>query len=196
MKLQRPGKKVLIIAVSLILIGIVLSVGFVLGQNKSNRTPDYEANVSSTENPIKLQDSALEISDIDIYKLWVGVNDQRIAAGIAALSLNPKLNQSAAAKCKDMVNKNYWSHYGPDGSQPWQFITTEGIPYVHLGENIGEGFHSADAEVKGWMKSEEHKANILDQRFTDVGYAVCKSEHFIQNHNQPALLVVQHFAQL
>lgn len=138
----------------------------------------------------------LRPSDIDVYELYNLTNQDRQQAGIAPLRLNPKLNASAKAKCDDMVAKNYWSHDAPDGTQPWQFFSAQGITGL-LGENLAEGSStSADRDNTDWMKSPGHKANILNPNFTDVGFAVCLSKSYAGNKNLPALITVQHFAQL
>jgi uncharacterized protein YkwD len=95
-----------------------------------------------------------------------------------------------------MVAKNYWSHNDRAGNTPWHFITDAGVPYVHLAENLATGYDSAASTINGWMASPDHKANILDPKFTDVGFAVCKSNAFVGHSGLPALIVVQHFAQL
>jgi uncharacterized protein YkwD len=145
---------------------------------------------------IQVEVDSLEVSDIDINQLWSDTNSQRVKSGLRLLTLNPRLDQSAQAKCADMVGKDYWSHNDPSGKPPWHFITSAGVPRLHLGENLGTGFDNAATVINAWMLSPEHKANILDPRFTDVGFGVCKSEAFVGVGGQSALIVVQHFAQL
>lgn len=157
----------------------------------------YSLNSRASETTVQAQPAAPELqpSDIDVYNLYNLTNQDRQQAGIALLRLNPSLNASAKAKCDDMVAKNYWSHDAPDGTQPWQFFLAQGIR-GHLGENLAEAQDSADRDNTDWMNSPEHKDNILDPRFTDVGFAVCLSKSYAGNKNQPALITVQHFAQL
>jgi|GEM_PF-4851829 len=196
---QRFGKqkyKLFLTLTVSVFVCILLAIGYLIGQHANLSPRPVASNVTKTDKSNSLLTPTVNTSDIDIYQLWALVNEQRTSAGLSALSLNPKLNQSASAKCDDMVTKNYWSHNDPAGNTPWHFFTDAGVQYIHLAENLGEGFHSSQATIDAWMKSDEHKANILDPRFTDVGYAVCKSDHFVQNYGQPALLIVQHFAQV
>lgn len=173
---------------------VVFLISYDLGQHNPQLTADGSSLVSSQTNPLLSRPP--EVSDIDIYQLFQLTNHERAKAGLQQLSLNPKLNSSAAAKCNDMVKKDYWSHFDPAGNPPWHFMTAAGIPYIHMGENLGEGFRSADSQLNGWMKSAEHKANILDPRFTDIGFGVCKSKSSSKKLSPGVLVVVQHFAEL
>jgi uncharacterized protein YkwD len=194
MKARFSKKPVLFIAGLLILIYIAVSIGYVLGED-SKVTPSSSSTTAqaTADGGIKLSGSELKVSDIDVYRLWSLVNSQRTVAGLPGLSLDPELNQSAASKCNDMVTRNYWSHDTPDGKSFHQQAVDSGVKFYRFGENLAEAFDSADAVVSGWMKSAEHKANILDPGYTEVGYAVCKSDHFTTNNNSATLLVVQHF---
>jgi len=82
------------------------------------------------------------------------------------------------------------------GADALAFFTDVGVPYIHLGENLAERVDSADATNTAWMNSPEHKANILDSKFTDVGFAVCKTDNSPITPGTKALIVVQHFAEL
>ncbi len=51
------------------------------------------------------------------------------------------------------------------------------VNYVRLGENIAEGSRDEIMVTKAWMQSRHHRENILNRRFTHVGfgYAVSSS---------------------
>jgi uncharacterized protein YkwD len=134
----------------------------------------------------------VDISDIDVNQLLTLTNQERLKINIGLLAFNPKLTLAAQSKCQDMIAKNYWSHYSPDGTAPWTFDVNEGYRYQKLGENLAVGFFDAQTTINGWMASTEHRTNLLDPAFSDVGFAVCKSEKFAGTHNQAALIIVQH----
>jgi len=124
------------------------------------------------------------------------VNFERDKAGLERLVDDPRLDASAAAKCNDMVVKNYWGHVEPDtGLHAWHFMTESGIPgNTTTGENLAHGFRSSQDTVQGWMNSPGHKANIERADYDHVGYAVCNSTSFIGQGYQD--IIVQHFADL
>jgi uncharacterized protein YkwD len=92
---------------------------------------------------------------------------------VAPLTLNDKLNKAANVHATDMATKNFFSHTGSDGSQPWTRITQQGYYWSYAGENIAAGYSTTSAVVQGWINSPGHCANIMNPNFTNlgVGYA-------------------------
>ena len=127
------------------------------------------------------------ISSTDIINL---TNERRISQGISPVKENSKLSLAAAAKARDMLNKNYWAHFAPDGKTPWQFISESGYRYSVAGENLARDFDTASAVVVAWMNSPSHKQNLLDNSFTEIGVAVTEGNLGGVNGS----LIVQMFA--
>ena len=112
---------------------------------------------------------ATNVSSSDVFTLQ---NQQRVSNGLASLSYNSQLTAAAQAKARDMLAKDYWSHYAPDGTSPWDFITAAGYSYSTAGENLAKNFDTSTDVVQGWMNSAPHRANVLNSSFSDVGIAV------------------------
>ena len=125
----------------------------------------------------------------DITELWQLTNAERAKAGSAPLTLDERLNQSAADKCQAMVQTDQWVHILPDGRTPYDFITPYVPHYAHWSENLAEGYPDAQGTTQGWMHSQKHREALLDARYDNVGYAVCSSP----SHQN---MVVQHFVDL
>jgi hypothetical protein len=130
-------------------------------------------------------------TSVSVSSLLQETNIQRGQNGRAALSLNNQLNQAAQVKANDMATRNYWSHTTPDGKQPWQFISSAGYTYVTAGENLAYGFDSSSAAVAGWMNSPEHRANILDTSFQDVGFGFANSPNY-QDTGEETIIVAMY----
>ncbi|MEX0668257.1 MAG: CAP domain-containing protein [Candidatus Saccharimonadales bacterium] len=111
---------------------------------------------------------------IDNQKIVELTNQAREQAGVAALTIDPKLQEAAQAKAQDMLEQNYWSHYSPDGQPPWVFLAEVEYSYRYAGENLAKGFSDSDGVVKGWLASESHRHNMLNQRFSEVGIAAVR----------------------
>src|SRR3990167_6149993 len=109
---------------------------------------------------------------ITTQELIQEVNGERIKKGLYPLTHNPKLEKAAYDKAKNMFQYNYWAHYGPDGSTPWDFIRAEGYEYEYAGENLAKDFMFSQNVVDAWMASPTHRENILRDRYTEVGFAV------------------------
>lgn len=112
---------------------------------------------------------AANISPDEVVAL---TNERRTQAGLLPLSLNSTLSQAAQAKGADMLNKGYWAHVAPDGTQPWAFFTNFGYKYKYAGENLARDFSSASSAVEAWMNSPSHKENLLSSKYKEIGIGV------------------------
>lgn len=111
-------------------------------------------------------------TDITTDKLLQLTNDVRSQNQLTPLSFNQQLTAAAQKKASDMFAKNYWSHYGPDGATPWDFILSSGYKYEFAGENLAKNFLFSQGVVDAWMASPSHKENILRNDYTEVGFAI------------------------
>lgn len=111
-------------------------------------------------------------TDMSVQSLLEDTNAERHTQGEVNLRLNSTLNDAAQAKANDMAAHNYWSHNTPTGQTPWSFIIAAGYDYRIAGENLAYGFASAGDTVTGWMNSPEHRTNILNANYQDVGFGI------------------------
>lgn len=99
-------------------------------------------------------------------------NMYRAEAGLSPLHENDQLTAAAEAKAEDMLANRYWDHFRPsDGKAPWDFIDEAGYHYAVAGENLARGFQTAQGITQAWMASPAHAANMLSQKYHDVGFA-------------------------
>lgn len=117
-------------------------------------------------------------TDISPQVMLGETNGIRVTYHEPALQLNAELTAAAQAKANDMVKQGYWSHVTPEGEQPWGFITASGYKYEAAGENLAYGFSTSDQVITAWMNSADHRANILDQDYQDVGFATANAPNF------------------
>ena len=89
------------------------------------------------------------------------VNEIRVANGLNALRYDASLEATAAVRANELTVR--FSHTRLDGSD-WYTVN----PDLMYGENLADGYTTADAVVNAWMASPEHKANILKPDFTTV----------------------------
>lgn len=116
---------------------------------------------------------AANISADEVIRL---TNEKRAANGLAPLSHNPTLSSAALAKGADMINKDYWAHVAPDGTQPWKFFTDFGYRYRYAGENLARDFSNAASAVDAWMASPTHKENLLSSKYKEIGIGVIEGD--------------------
>lgn len=115
---------------------------------------------------------AIEEVAIDINELNLVTNQQRQKVGLLPLAINDRLSEAARDKASHMIVNNYWDHYSPNGTSPWYFIEKSNYKYQVAGENLAKGYESSSQIVYGWMNSETHRKNILNDSYQDVGYAI------------------------
>lgn len=132
-------------------------------------------------------------TDISPQVLLAETNDYRSSNHEAALGLDTKLTAAAQAKANSMVKENYWSHVTPSGEQPWSFITAAGYQYEAAGENLAYGFATSSQVMTAWMNSIDHRANILDADYQDVGFATASSPDY--QGNGPETVIVAEYAE-
>lgn len=127
--------------------------------------------------------------DINISDLLNSTNNMRTERGLSALKLNGQLSRAAEAKAQDMLEKDYWAHESPDGKEPWDFIVGAGYDYLYAGENLAVDFNESQNVVEAWYESPSHRANLLNDKYTEIGFAVVDGEL----EGRKTTLVVQMF---
>lgn len=117
------------------------------------------------------------------------VNSERQKADLPPLKANSSLKWSSRFKAVDMLNKGYWSHNAPDGSQSWHFFDESGYAFSLAGENLAKDFSTPEGVVNAWMNSPAHRANILNLQFKDI--SVSSVDGFLDG--KKTTVVVAHF---
>ncbi len=134
-------------------------------------------------------------TSMSISGLLSDTNAARSANGVASLKLNSKLDTAAQANADDMVARDYWSHYTPDGNPPWIWVTNQGYAYEKLGQNLATGFSDEQSTINGWMASPEHRANMLDPSFKDVGFGFANDPNYTAAGGGPMTIVVAFYGE-
>jgi uncharacterized protein YkwD len=187
----------------LIILIFVMGVGFVFLYNKGDFTWTYNAfnkqienlqkiDIGATINEIKKEvfmPSPLNIGgqekDVVLVKSKIisETNRQRKEnEGLPALTENNMLYQMALAKANDMFLNQYFEHVSPTGVGPSGLAQKYGYDYIIVGENLILGnFESEQEVVQKWMDSPGHRANILNNRYSEIGVAIIKGKYNGQN---------------
>lgn len=116
-------------------------------------------------------------------------NKDRSTSSLPALTANDTLAEAAKLKADDMVSKGYFAHNSPDGKTPWYWIMKAGYKFVYAGENLAVNFTESEQVENAWMGSPLHRANILSNKYSEVGIAVQEGTFNGEN----AIFVVQMF---
>ena len=131
------------------------------------------------------------------------INQERVKQGLAALQWDEEIVAIARSHSQDMADKNYFSHVNLEGqnatdrgsSAGYDCVKVYGSYYTFgLAENIHQGWlfssttyingvarHNwnsqaeiSEAAVNGWMRSQGHRKNILNDAYdrTGIGIAI------------------------
>lgn len=87
-----------------------------------------------------------------------------------------ELAEASQAHARDMAERDYFDHVTPEGQKPTDRLARTGYRWSLTGENIARGEMSADEALQGWLRSPGHCANIMDARFTGMGFAVADGD--------------------
>ncbi|HEY4695149.1 MAG TPA: CvpA family protein [Candidatus Nanoarchaeia archaeon] len=99
------------------------------------------------------------------------VNKERIRVGLQPVLFNNPLRDVGRAHCEDMFRRSYFSHYTPEGKDPFQRMDEAKIDYVSAGENLAYA-PSVSIAHEGLMNSPGHRENILRESFGKLGAGV------------------------
>lgn len=114
-------------------------------------------------------------------------NQERKTLGLNALAVNPTLERAAYLKAQDMMAKDYFAHYTPQGQTPWYWLKLAGYNYQYAGENLAIGFLDSEEVINAWNESPSHKQNLINPNYQEIGIAVLRGDF----QGADATLVVQ-----
>lgn len=157
---------------------LVLLIGLAYGQSAEAK--------SAQKIPFHLQqkDSGPALSPSQVNSqvenlLIQGTNQNRKKKGLASLTFNATLKKAGLTHSRDMLNRNYLSHFSPEGNTVKDRLEKlVGEIRTPIGENIhtiksSQGFRDpqaiASVMISDWMGSPSHRKNILSKNFTQIG---------------------------
>jgi len=103
-------------------------------------------------------------------QILAGVNAQRRAHGLRRVVPDPRLAAAARAHSLEMLAHGYFDHDSANGTAFWRRVESFYGPW-----SVGEILLSVSPDVSArfavrtWMRSREHRAEILNPRWRQVG---------------------------
>lgn len=111
-------------------------------------------------------------------QLTIGLtNFDREIAGLPALKENNTLDEIAQLKAYDMAKTHTFSHVGSDGKHTYDDAPSEGYSFKYYGENLAVLYKTSDEAEQAFMESPEHRDNILNPHYTDIGVGIEKGTY-------------------
>ena len=100
------------------------------------------------------------------------INQYRRDKGLKPLQLNAELTAAAKAHSRDLAQWDRISHFGSDGSNPWDRVKRTGYHARLAAENVGTGQVDFQEVLRGWKESPGHNKNLLLPDATHMGIAL------------------------
>ena len=104
------------------------------------------------------------------------LNGERSKRHMKRLRLNGHLSEAATHHASDMVRREYFSHDSTNGQSFVDRIKRTGYLQSasswYVGENLAWGANERStprSQLRAWMNSPGHRANILNRRFREIG---------------------------
>jgi uncharacterized protein YkwD len=103
------------------------------------------------------------------------LNQIRLANRLTPLTVSPDLSASAAEHSTEMITDGYFAHNSHDGTAFWKrilrFYPEVGTARWSVGENLlrSTGTINATQAMAAWMASPDHRANILNPAWRQIG---------------------------
>jgi uncharacterized protein YkwD len=100
------------------------------------------------------------------------INAYRKKKGLKPLTLNAELTAAAKSHSRDLAKWDRISHYGSDGSNPWDRVKRTGFKARLAAENVGTGQIDFQEVLRGWEQSPGHNKNLLLADASHMGIAL------------------------
>jgi uncharacterized protein YkwD len=105
-------------------------------------------------------------------------NNARRNHALRTFCVSPALQRAARAHSRDMIQRDYFSHYTKGTNQgACARVTSFGYNWSSCAENIGYN-STPEGMFRTWMNSAGHRRNILDPKFREIGVGACTGNYF------------------
>jgi uncharacterized protein YkwD len=131
--------------------------------------------------PGALSDRDYGSTQLDPDKARELINAYRKEKGLKPLKLNAALTEAAKAHSKDLAKWDRISHYGSDGSNPWDRVKRAGYNAKVAAENVGTGQASMDEVMKGWKAAPATTRTCCSPTRKRWALPWCRPAHRVQD---------------
>ena len=135
-----------------------------------------KSNEQSQQNeaaPVPDQVQDLHSIEIQVFNM---INHLRAQKGMQKLNLNPAVTNVARLRSTDMVNRNYFSHYTPEGKHTTAVLTENGVMFARTAEILYRAsppsWGPPETIINTWLGSNIHREIIFTPQFDQVGISI------------------------
>lgn len=159
--------------------------GLALGGEPSGTKPSRTKQIASNDDRAprdsferapkgSLSDRDYSSTELSSEEAGRQINEYRRQHGLKPLTFDVRLTEAARGHSRDLAKWDRISHYGSDGSNPWDRVKRTGYPARIAAENVGTGQSSFKEVLQGWKDSPGHNKNLLLKDAHHMGLALIK----------------------
>jgi uncharacterized protein YkwD len=108
------------------------------------------------------------------------VNRDRAAERLPPMQIDEQLAQAAQSHAEDMLRRNYFSHYSPEGQTPTDRLTVvggSGFPSENIVMRESTRFRHVNIQIleefqDQWMHSPKHRHSLMNPNLEKFGYGL------------------------
>jgi uncharacterized protein YkwD len=115
--------------------------------------------------PAQVESLRLQVLDL--------VNFERTSRGLDPLTRDATLEAQANQYACEMIVYDFFAHENPvTGTSLVDRAQEFGYEFQMIGENLAAGQRTPQQAMADWMDSPGHRANILEENFTEIGIGI------------------------
>lgn len=108
----------------------------------------------------------------------------RVRHGLPIFEWDDDVAAVAYKHSKDMSENEFFSHTSPNTGELMDRLEADEVRFQIAGENIAAQYVDSIAAVEGWLNSEGHRVNLLNDEFSHLGVGVYR-KYYTQNFLTP-----------
>ncbi len=89
---------------------------------------------------------------------------------------NEILGRASLKHSTGMARRGVLCHTNSEGGRAGECLSGTGYSWSAYGENVGEGYHTSEEMVNGWLRSPGHCENIMNPLFKDAGASYARGK--------------------
>ncbi|KAG7381557.1 hypothetical protein PHYBOEH_010875 [Phytophthora boehmeriae] len=161
------------------------SCGYVIDRSSTNSSEPKSGKTGKTDQTSKADQSNQPdqkkqkstsydngLTSIETQEMLASINSYRSENGLSALTIDARLVAAAMVHSQDQAKSCTMKHDGTDGSEAWDRMEAQGYDWTVAAENVAAGQDSVPDVMISWWNSAGHRANILKEDVTNVGFAM------------------------
>ncbi|TNP06319.1 CAP domain-containing protein [Bacillus pacificus] len=117
-------------------------------------------------------DKMKQIENGNMQQIFDLTNIIRSRHNLPLLAWDQQTAEVAIGHSKDMKDNNYFSHDSPTLGTLGDRLQRGKVGFQLAGENIAAQHSDGVAALQGWLNSEGHRKNLLNEQFTGLGVGV------------------------